>query len=216
MSYGDFTLKEATRRFGLSVVPTPDLFADVPESEEGDYLTGTLNRNYPLALANNTEKARSEFLVAPILVEVRERLGRRVALFSGIELAADASQGLSGVCDFLLARSPEQMFLVSPVLVVIEAKRDNIQLGLGQCAAAMVGARVFNERDGSPADLIYGAVTTGSLWQFLRLDGATLALDEHEYHIERIGKILGILIHCAGDAPEAVGAGPVGDKGRTS
>jgi hypothetical protein len=88
---------------------------------------------------------------------------------------------------------------------VVEAKNENLKGGLGQCAAAMVGARLFNEREGGPAGPLHGAVTTGTLWQFLRLDGPVLRIDDREYHIERIAKILGILTGMLSDE---------GDRGR--
>jgi hypothetical protein len=195
MAYSDFTLKEGTRRFGLMIAETPDLFAAAPEAAASPVLEGLLREYYPLARAINTEKARSEFLIAPILAEVRTRLGHRISLFSGVDFPAAPEQGLAGVCDFILSRSSEQQFLSAPMVAIVEAKNENLKAGLGQCVAAMVGARIFNEREGSPIRTVFGAVTTGTLWQFLRLDGPTIGLDEREYHlIERLAKVLGIFV----------------------
>lgn len=199
MAYGDFSLKDVKTRFGLTTVEDVDLFASVPEVAPTDRLAGLLRDYHPIALAINTEKARSEYLIAPVLGEVRLRLGSGVSLFSGTEFPADPAKGLSGYCDYIFCRSREQMYVSAPVLLITEAKNDAPKNGLGQCAAGMVGARVFNEREGLPAPVVYGASTTGLLWRFVKLEGGTLFIDLSEYHIGQVAKILGIIHHIMQD-----------------
>jgi hypothetical protein len=141
-------------------------------------------------------------IVAPVLVEVRRLLDHRVSLFSGVDFDVAPECGLNGSCDFILARSPSQWVLIAPVLTVVEAKYDNIKAGLGQCIAAMVAARLFNEREGHEIPTLFGAVTTGSVWQFLRLQGQALDIDRRDYHIERVDKIIGILAWTLTDGSE--------------
>lgn len=98
-----------------------------------------------------------------------------------------------------ITRSPLQSLLTAPVVAIAEAKNDNLRTGLAQCIAAMVAAREFNTK-ASPAaptggTSVYGAVTTGSEWKFLRLSGSELTLDLPEYFITEMGRILGILAH---------------------
>ena len=111
MAYSDFTLQEVTQRFQLVIEEQHNLFAAVPEVEPGDFLRALLDENVPLALALSTEKARSELMIAPVLVEVRKLARRQISLFSGADFAVDATQGLNGVCDFLIAQSREQFFI---------------------------------------------------------------------------------------------------------
>lgn len=80
-----------------------------------------------------------------------------------------------------------------PVISVVEAKNDNIKSGLAQCAAAMIASRIFNEQKGNLINTIYGIVTTGSIWKFLKLNDA-LYIDVREYYIEQLGKIMGIIL----------------------
>lgn len=148
-----------------------------------------------LALAINTEKARSEFIIAPVLSELRRHLGGRFGLFSGIEFDVDASRGLNGFCDFILTRSPLQSVLTAPVVAIAEAKNDNLRNGFGQCIAAMVAAREFNARSSAGLDVIHGVVTTGSAWKFLRLEGSDLTLELAEYFVTELPRIFGILAH---------------------
>jgi hypothetical protein len=195
MAYSNFTLRDIRQQFGLTIAEHPDLFNSAPEAAPSALLRDGLAEGVPLALAISTEKARSEMIVAPILVEVRRQLRRTVSLFSGVDFTVDAARGLNGVCDFILARSPLQELLTAPVVTIVEAKNDNPTYGLGQCAATMIGARLFNEREGTEVRQLFGASTSGSLWRFLQLEGNTLTLDQREYHLRELNKILGILIH---------------------
>jgi hypothetical protein len=165
----------------------------VPEVEPGSLLRALLPEFFPLALAINTEKARSELLIAPLLAGLRAQLGHRFSVFSGIDFTVDPAQGLAGYCDFILSRSTEQQFLRSPIAAIVEAKNENLKAGLGQCVAAMLAAGLYNEREGEPAHAVFGAVTSGSLWRFLRLEATALSLDEQEYHIRQLPKLVGIL-----------------------
>jgi len=201
MAYSDFTLQEVVQRFQLVIEEGNNLFATVPEIIPGDFLRALLDENVPLALALSTEKARSELIIAPVLVEVRKLAQRQISLFSGVDFPVDAPQGLSGVCDFLIAQSREQFFVRAPVVMIVEAKNENFKVGLGQCSAMMIAAQHFNAREGTGLTTMYGAVTTGNVWKFLQLTGSTLCIDLPEYHIERVGKILGVLLTMVGHHP---------------
>jgi hypothetical protein len=152
--------------------------------------------NKPLAIAINSEKARSEFLIAPTLAEVRRQTHYQSSLFSGVEFNVDADQGLRGYCDYILCRSQEQYYITSPVVIVIEAKNENIIAGLGQCIATMVAAQLFNQQHSQLefAEIIYGAVTTGTNWKFITLQGRQVYIDVDEYYINQLDLILAILL----------------------
>lgn len=193
MAYRDFELREVQQRFGLTLNENLDLFKAVAEIPVSLRLQELLNEWSPVALAVNTEKARSEMIIAPILMELVLLCEKRVSLFSGISFEVDKAQGLTGICDYLLSRSPEWFYISQPVIAVVEAKKENISAGLGQCAAEMVAASAYNAQTGISNEAIFGAVTTGSNWRFLKLEAATLFIDRPEYYLDRIGKIMGIL-----------------------
>lgn len=197
MAYSDFTLKDLKQRFNMTISESPDLFQVIQELEPSSLLRSILSEYTPLAIAINTEKARSELLIAPILVEVRTHLKHRVSLFSGVDFTVAPEQGLNGTCDFIISKSPEQQFVSVPVVTIVEAKNENLKAGLGQCTAEMLAAKWFNEREGQEVKIVFGVVTTGTLWRFLQMEGEIITLDQREYHIERIGKILGILVKMA-------------------
>jgi hypothetical protein len=194
MAYRDFTLAKFKAAFSITLDESHQLFQNLPTVAPSERLAQTLAENQPLATAIGTEKARSEFLIAPILAEVRRRLDYRISLFSGSEFNVDAGQGLTGDCDFILSASSEQYFISAPIVIVIEAKNENIIGGLGQCAAAMLAAQQFNAAAQTNIEVIYGAVTSGTNWKFLSLRQTTLSIDLMEYHISQIDQILAILL----------------------
>jgi hypothetical protein len=193
MAYSDFTLADLKTKFLLTIHEDINLFADTPEAELPSVLVNTLARYLPLAVNVNTEKARSELVIAPVLIEFKLLHHDRVSLFSGIEFTVDESAGLKGRCDYILARGPEQLALNAPVCVVVEAKNENIVGGIPQCLAEMVAARRFNEQQKNPDAPVHGIVTTGILWRFLKLDGTNASVDVVEYPIQSSRKIFGIL-----------------------
>lgn len=194
MSYSDFTIEKVKTRFNLTIIETEVLFGALPKVEPSRLLIESLNDFIPLATAINTEKARSEFLIAPVLAEVRRKLKGEVALFSVVDFNVDTAAGLSGLCDYLLSASPEQLYVDAPVVVVVEAKNENIKAGLGQCIAEMVASQVFNQQKDKSIATVFGVVTTGEAWRFLAIDVKTVSIDNRSYYISDIEQILGIFM----------------------
>ncbi|KHD09241.1 hypothetical protein PN36_16685 [Candidatus Thiomargarita nelsonii] len=194
MSYSQFTLASVKKNFDLTTSEETDIFASVSKIECSEYLAEMLQYNVPLALASNTEKARSEMIITPILIELKKQLNTGFNLFSGIEFEVEPEKGLTGYCDFILSRSLEKLFVAAPVVTLVEAKNENIKGGLGQCIAEMVAAQLFNEREGNKISTIYGVVTTGTTWQFMKLTGKVVEIELKEYYLTDIDKILGILV----------------------
>ncbi|MEH2098013.1 hypothetical protein [Nostoc sp.] len=194
MAYSEFSLAKAKQEFSLTTLEKRDIFAALPELTASNLLVETLNYNLEIALASNSEKARSELIIAPILVDLRRQLREEIGLFSGIDFTVDNTKGLNGICDFIITKSPEILILTAPVIIVVEAKKENINAGLGQCAAEMVAAKMFNEQAATEIKIIYGAVTTGSIWQFMKLEEQVLSIDLSEYYLKDVNKILGILV----------------------
>ena len=198
MAYSDFKIASVKQKFQLSIDEGVDLCSHAPLVPVSAWLTETLQETLSLALAINTEKVRSELLIAPILVELRKQNGRTISLFSGVEFTVDAAQGLNGICDYIISYSSEQLFISAPVLIIFEAKNENIKGGFAQCIAAMLAAQRFNLREGTTVPVVHGVVTTGTTWRFLQLEGQRVQLDDREYYIDSIEKLMGILTSITG------------------
>lgn len=194
MAYSDFSLVDVKEKFGLTLVEKESLFAQIQPAEYSSHLAETLQYNVSLATAINTEKARSELIVTPVLVELIKQFQQKISLFSGIEFNVDKSQGLNGICDYIISFSPEQLILTAPIITIVEAKNDNLKSGLGQCISAMIAAQLYNQQKKHHQLQIYGVVTTGSLWNFLKIEQNKAWIDKDEYHISNIAKIIGIFL----------------------
>ncbi len=190
MPYADFTLDAVRRTFSITIRQQL-LFPNLVTHIVPDWLHVTLEKGLPIALGS--EKARSEFIIAPILLTVRDENQNRIAIYSGQRLDSDPSVGLVGECDFILTNAPALPIIQAPIISIVEAKKNDIESGLGQCAAQMVGAQRVNQREGTGIDTVYGCVTTGETWQFLRLAATTLTIDSERYYINELGRILAVL-----------------------
>ena len=192
MAYNNFTLDSVKNQFKLKLNDRP-FCESISSIEPQAIILDILNQWLPIAEAARTEKAKSELLVSPILIEARRLTSDRVQIFSGEEFNVDRERGLNGFCDFLFSRSDNRLTIDAPVLMLVEAKRGELEIGLGQCVAEMVAAQIYNQSQEQSVPVIYGCVTSGKFWQFLKLEGDRVTVDLTTYPIMPVQKILGIL-----------------------
>jgi len=195
VSYREFTFQDVKQKLGLHIEEDESLHDAVEDVAPSPALVAWLDENAPLAMGINTEKARSEMIIAPVLLEVRRVFPKQLGFFSGREFNVDPARGLVGVCDFLLSLSPERYVVTAPVFAVTGAKNEDMPAGMPQCLAEMVAIQAFNERNGVVLPAVHGLVTTGSIWRFLRLVGRNAWIDRQEYYLHDLGRILGVLCH---------------------
>lgn len=193
MAYSNWTLETAVEKFRLEKFETLGVFSEITPVDPSAHLITALAKKVSLAASINTEKARSELIVADVLVELREKFENRISFFSGIDFNVDSENGLTGVCDFLVSLSPAQLHLEAPIIILVEAKKEDLTVGLGQCVAEMLAAQRFNTNRNNEIPRIYGATTSGTDWRFLKLEGQNLHIDIEPYQIVQCDKILGIL-----------------------
>jgi hypothetical protein len=192
MPYNNFTVEEVSDKFDL-VFKAKSFLPELAEILPSNWLKETLVKTLPLTKMVGSEKARSEFIIAPILVELRGLANDEISIFSGREFNVDRELGLNGICDFLISKSSDQLTLSAPILALVEAKKGVLEDGWGQCIAEMVAAQKFNEHKGKPIQSIYGIVTSGSLWHFLQMQGNSVLLDPNEYSLSPLEKLLAVL-----------------------
>ena len=190
MAYSNFKLKDIERIAHLKEVVT-NLFSTVTPLNPSNWLKETLLKSSHLV--PKSEKSRSELLIMPLLLEILDYNNYSFTIFSGESLDADISQGLNGECDFILSKGEKSYTIQSPIFALVEAKQNIIENSLGQCVAQMVGAKIFNETDGNKVDVIYGCVSNGTEWQFLKLENNTIYIDDKPYFFNELSIILGIL-----------------------
>jgi hypothetical protein len=193
MAYSDFTVGKVKQVFGITTIEGERFIPDLPVIEPSRSLVEFLAESFPLATLLKSEKAKSEFLIGPVLLEVRKLLDHQISLFSGEEFTVDTELGLSGICDFLISQSREQLEVESPVVVLVEAKRADLNVGMGQCMAEMVAAQRFNQQAGRDSAPVYGCISSGVLWRFLKLEGQEMTIDVEDRLLNPMNKLLAIL-----------------------
>lgn len=198
MAYNQFTLPKAVADFGLHVATARDLFPRVPPVPVPAGFRRSATVLKPLA---STEFGRALYLIGPLLAEVWAAGQDRLALFSGTRFDVDEAAGLVGLCDFVLGLPPQLDYITAPILMVVEAKKEDIPGGLGQCAAELVAGQRFNQSKGSAVGTLYGAVTDGERWRFLQLTGDVLTIEIDTRPLGEMDQIFGILLHVCGIHP---------------
>ncbi len=205
MPYSSFSLQTAVDQFNLTYVGKDRVFPDVlpplpPDSKEAiAFLTQQLARDMDLARRTPTEKAKSEFVIAPVLAALRQI--QKVGVHSGVSFDVSAEENLRGACDFLVTLSDELEIIRAPVLVIVEAKRSIMTEGLGQCLAEMVAAQRFNKRANLLPSPIFGCITNGFYWRFLQLSNSTvLADDAVEYPLMPVTELMQRLCYAVSSA----------------
>lgn len=190
MAYSQFTYEKIRKELGIQDVPQR-LFEELMPIEPSDWLKSTLKKGEMLAYFS--EKSRSEAVIFPILLEIWERNAAKFAIYSGPDLEVDIPRGLSGECDFILGKGYQKIDLDSPLFCMIEAKDQDMKKAIPQCIAQMEAARLFNERQGNNIPIVWGCVTTGEIWLFMKLAQSIAYIDTHRYQSERLPEVLGIL-----------------------
>lgn len=192
MSYKSFTFYHLTEQFELDTSMN-SLFNDTKlmQLEPSQWLWKTLE-----IASNNglkTQKERSERIISPILLECLEKNNRQISMFSGWLFDVDIDRELKGKCDFLLSCVPLDLGIKVPFFILKEAEAGEIETALSQCAAQMLAAQIFNDRQNNHIPEIFGCVTTGIAWRFLKLAENNLTIDADIYCLDNLPLLLGIL-----------------------
>jgi hypothetical protein len=191
MGYSKFKkIKDVIKKFNLDM-SSVSLFGDVREIEPSDWLKESLRRGQTALLTN--EKAKAERIISPILSEVYENYKDKLSFFSGEAININAKDNLAGECDFFFSLHPPKLYIDAPIISLAEAKDEDMEWGIAQCAAQMYGAKLFNEQENKPMPFIYGCVTTGTDWQFLKLENDVYYVDNKIY--TDLKEILGVWHH---------------------
>jgi hypothetical protein len=191
MPYKNFTLPEIEQKLGITNQEQHLFSDDIAPLSPSSWLVDTLQKAAHLPI--RTEKARSEAIVFPILTELCEKNQHRITFYSGENLQADKKQALTGECDFIVSKNTGKYDLNIPIFALVEAKKNDFDEGIPQCAAQMIGARIYNRKLKQELNTVYGCVTTAEQWLFLKLENNTVFIDKQKYSIKDLDVLLGVL-----------------------
>ena len=182
------TLVEALVHFNIAEKSAP-LFSEVKIKVEVPlFLKEELAFNMTEMPYNVSEAAICEMVVFPILKTIWKNFKEKLLLWSHQGISKDVE--ISGIFDYIVAkRSPLGRVLSLPMLVMIQAKKDNFDEGWGQCLAQMIAAQNLNNQDYT----IYGIVTNGTSWEFGQLDNQTLLRHTQPLSIDDLPKLYNVI-----------------------
>lgn len=176
MGYSNFKkLEQVTRKFGLKSY-SQKLFGEISKVEPSNWLLETLEIAYIAPPTN--EKGKSERLVSPILLEAYRQYGEELAFFSGEEINIKSEDDLAGPCDFFFALHPPTLYMECPIISLAEAKDEDLEWGIAQCAAQMYAAHQFNLQKEVDIPILYGCATDGTEWHFLKFEHNVFYIDK--------------------------------------
>lgn len=189
MAYRNFTLSDLREKFSIDNRQLRILQNTVP-LQPSSFLEQSLAEVEELPI--RSEKAKSEWIVVPILKELRKHNNKFFTIYSGDHLNVDETTGLKGECDFILAKDTGTFDINYPIMQLVEAKKNDLEIGVPQCAAQMVGAHFYNQKKGATVNKIYGCVTTGNEWLFMVLEDGCIKIDTKIYYLNDVAGILGV------------------------
>lgn len=190
-SYSNFKTVDDIKSLGINMVAVSLFGNNVPEVKPSNWLAQTLE--VYKATPSGSEKAKSELTITPIFGDLRLRNPQKFSFFSGYQLNVLPEKGLRGFCDFILSKKYNAVLLESPLLVVVEAKlREDLPDALPQCIAAMYAAQILNQRNDENLPYIYGVVTNGQEWLFVKLANMMAYVDTERYFTARLPQLLGV------------------------
>ena len=193
MAYSNYKkLSVVAAKFDLEV-ENKMIFDRIEPIEPSDWLVKSLELASILPASN--EKAKSERFISPILLEVFNAYQEKLTLFSGEELNVEPENDLNGACDFFFSGKPRSFFLEAPIVSLAEAKDEDMDYGIAQCAAQMIGAQRFNQKKGKEVKVIWGCSTTAGEWKFLKLIDNKLSIHPISFFVDKLDVLLGVF-HC--------------------
>lgn len=191
MPFGNYkTLGEAIR--ALQVTETVEPFVKPVSLPVNDYFRSRLEARLTSHSVNCSEWAICENLLFPLLDEVVLNYAQHLAIWSHIPLYH--GDRMLGTPDYIIAkRSPLSIQVMdTPSAMIMEAKRNDFDLGWGQCLAAMHAAQTLN---GEPQRVVYGGVSDGFIWRFGKLQGQSFVQHPQPYDISRLDELFAALNH---------------------
>lgn len=189
MAFSDYkNISQVQKEFGIKY--TEESFLVVAPLEPSAHFRQEFEFDRENIDIFTSEASRTELIITPILREVYKRFHNQYSFWIQKPLAYNDK--LTGTPDYMIAtRSPlGKTVLEFPLVVIVEAKKNDFEQGWGQCLAELVAAQKINDDAALP---VYGIVTDGELWKFGKLVGDTFTSNREGYTVGDLAELFGAL-----------------------
>ena len=187
MAFSDFkTISEVQEKFRI-MYAEDDFVTAEPSAPSTEFLQDfEFTREHIHVFASDA--ARSEAIIFPVLKESYKAYANQYALWIKQSIAYDDL--LNGTPDYFVSTRSElgKTVVGSPLILLVEAKKNDFEQGWGQCLAELVAAQKINDDADFP---VYGIVTDGTLWQFGRLIGDTFTQNRTDFALANLPTLFG-------------------------
>lgn len=190
MAFSDFkTISEVLERFRITYVEKDFFHVGEPSDPSEHFLQDfAFCREHIDIFAS--EAARCEAIIFPILKEIYKRYADRYALW--IQKPITYDETLNGTPDYLISTKSElgRPVVGTPLIILVEAKKNDFEQGWGQCLAELVTAQKINKNLEFP---VYGIVSDGTWWQFGRLIADAFTQNRTSFDVDNLPLLFGAI-----------------------
>jgi hypothetical protein len=189
MAFSDYkTISQVQKEFGIkyreeSFIAAQDIEPPAPFLSEFEFNRENID-------VFTSEASRTDLVITPILREVYKRYHDQYSFW--IQKTISYNDKLNGTPDYIIATRSAlgKTVLELPLVMVVEAKKNDFEQGWGQCLAELIAAQRINGNASVP---VYGIVTDGELWKFGKLAGDTFSSNIEGYTVGNLGMLFGAL-----------------------
>ncbi|MCP4658428.1 MAG: hypothetical protein GY856_23685 [bacterium] len=189
MAFADYkSIATVLKAFGIRY--TEEKFIEIPEVELSPGFLEEFDFSRKYIDTGASESAICENIIYPILREAYKKYADDLALWSHKAVRYD--EDLSGVPDYLVAKRSElgKVVLEKPLLMIVEARKNDFEEGWGRCLAEMIAAQKIND---APSCVVYGIVTDGEVWKFGKLLKSEFAENGFLLTVSELERVVGAL-----------------------
>ncbi len=188
MAFSDFnTIPEVQERFGIKYSENDFFRVEDTLSPSEQFLQEFEFTRQHINIFGS-EAARCEAVIFPVLREIYKGYADHYALWIKESITYDET--LSGTPDYLISTKSElgKLIVGTPLIILVEAKKNDFEQGWGQCLAELVAAQKIKDDPDFP---VYGIVTDGTLWEFGRLVGDTFTRNRANFTLTNLPVLFG-------------------------
>ncbi|MEB3336774.1 MAG: hypothetical protein VKJ46_04875 [Leptolyngbyaceae bacterium] len=184
-NFSSFSYADAFRQLNLTdLIPWK---LEAPPLQPSSFFQERLERLEQLFDLQNYEESKK--LLIDAICEEAISSTQHLKIWKGAQLESDV---LAGYVDYLIAE--RKRFLDTPLLCIIEAKKDDFEQGLAQCLVEMQACQWQNRQTNRNIDIL-GIITNGATWQFYKLTPTGEVYESPPYAIGEMNLVLGLLRH---------------------
>jgi 3',5'-cyclic AMP phosphodiesterase CpdA len=189
MAFSDFkNIGEVQKKYKIKY--KEEILINAPEVQPSEHFVkdfGFYKENIDVF---SSDASCSQIIISPILREIYKQYYTKYSF--RIQKSISYDDILCGTPDYIFSEKSElgKTVLEKPIVIIVEAKRNDFEQGWGQCLAEPVASQKINDDSQRP---VYGVVTDGNLWQFGKLEKDCFFKNTENFTVDNLSLLYGAL-----------------------